>query len=135
MLRQVLILDHRSPWTSFVAKTLSAYGYDVIERGSYGEALALLEKATRWGEGYAFIIVDPLNGRPEDHETKLLEVARTIAKHFPSVPLIVASSRPTPDEAVLAYELGALAYITKTCDEKEFMESVKKAIHRVHSGG
>ena len=135
MLGKVLILDHRSSWSCFAAKTLLAHGYDTIELGRREEALALLEKAVQQGEEYDFIIVDSLSDRTEDNMVKPLEVAKTIAELFPKVPLIVASSRPTPDEAVLAYEVGALAYIPKTFDEGQLMELVREAIHRASSRG
>jgi len=133
MLGKMLILDHRSSWSRFAAETLSARGYDPLRVEHQEEALALLEKAAREGEEYSLIIVDPLNGRIEDPGIKPMEVAGTIAKLFPQLPLIVASSRPTPDEAVLAYEIGASNYIPKTCDESQLMESVEKIIHRAHS--
>ena len=135
MLGKVLILDHNSSWSHFVAKTLSAQGYHPIELKRREQAVALLEEATQQGEEYALIIVDSLVDRTEDNSVKPLEVAQAIAELFPEVPLIVASSRRTPDEAVLAYEAGASAYIPKTCDEGELMELLNRAIRRAKSRG
>jgi DNA-binding NtrC family response regulator len=128
MLGKVLILDHLSPWSHFAAETLSAHSYDAIELGRLEEALALLEAAPL-GEEYTLVIVDSLSDRTEDNRVKPLEVARIIAERFPKVLLIVASSRPTPDEAVRAYAAGASAYIPKTFDARQLTELVTQATH------
>ena len=128
MLKKVLILDHRSPWSHFAAGTLWAHSYDAIELRRLEEALVRLDAAPA-GEEYTLVIVDSLSDRTEDNRVKPLEVARTIAERFPKVLLIVASSRPTPDEAARAYAAGASAYIPKTFDERQLMELVTQASH------
>lgn len=130
---KVLILDNLSLWSRFAAKTLLAHGYNLVELGSQEEAEALLEKGGQPGEEYALVIVGSLSDRTEDPRVKPLEIARRIAKIYPEVPLIVASSRPTPYQAVLAYEIGALDYIPKTCDETQLTESLEKVTHRANS--
>ena len=115
-------------WSSFAAKTLSTYGYDPTELGRQEEVLALLEKAVRQGEEYEFILIGSLSDRTEDHRVEPLEVAKALASRFPGIPLIVASSKPTLYEAVIAYEIGASAYIAKTFDESQLLTLVKEAV-------
>jgi two-component system nitrogen regulation response regulator GlnG len=135
MLGKVLIIDHCSPWSRFAAETLSANGYDSAKLGRQGHTLALLKKANLGVKECDLIIVDTLSDRTVDNMVKPLEVAKTISMRFPNVPLMVVSSRPTPNEAVLAYEVGASAYIAKTFDGSQLIELVQQAIQRAHSRG
>jgi DNA-binding NarL/FixJ family response regulator len=129
MKKRVFILDHRSQWSHFAFGALSAHGYDPIEFGCQQEVLALVHDVLQDGERLS-IIVDSLSDRTEAHDVKPLEVAKVIAEQLPSATVIVASSRPTPDEAVLAYEVGASAYLPKTCDESHLVALVRKVVDR-----
>jgi DNA-binding response OmpR family regulator len=55
-----------------------------------------------------------------------------MAHQSPSATLIVACSRPSPDEAVLAHNVGASAYLPKTCDVDRLVALVRKILGRLN---
>ena len=122
MFHRALILDHRSSWSGFAARILSALGYQTVESARLEELLDPQQEPTEYCRGYTLIIVDSLSDRTEDHITKPLETAGTIARLCPETSLVVVSSRPSPYEAARAFCMGASDYIPKTFDEKRLIK-------------
>ena len=97
----ILVVDDDRPWVQNIQKRLGSH-YLIDTAPDLDEATKLLEK-----DNYILIIANSLY-------TKVLEV---IQYRFPEKRVIVATSKPTPQEAIKMYDFGALDYFSKEFDE------------------
>lgn len=99
--QRILVVDDDQPWVNNIKKRLSSH-YTIDNAKDVKEANDLLED-----DDYALVIAN-------SRYTDTLEI---IQKRFPAKRLIVATSKPTPQEAIKMYDFGALDYFAKEFNE------------------
>ncbi len=107
----ILIIDDDQHWVNNIIKWLSTR-YTIDIASGLNEAVRLLEQ-----DNYVLIIISSL-------QTHALEI---VQQRFPAKRLIVATNKPTPQEAIKMYDYGALDYFPKEFD-KDVNSRTERAI-------
>ncbi len=111
--KRILVVAQESAWRSFVEKALTQNGYNIQTQG---DVQAALENIT--DDGYNLIIVDAL----------WVNLLTQLATRQPPHRLLVATTTSSVSEAVMAYRLGALDYITQVFDTESLLETVNTVL-------
>jgi DNA-binding NtrC family response regulator len=110
----LIVEDHfDTRWAT--AAYLRDAGYRVIEAGDAKEAMSVLSAGT-----HVDIVFSDIN-MPGDFNGNLL--AQWIAKHHPSVPVLLTSG--APGKAHIAATGSARAFIAKPCDPTELIRLIE----------
>lgn len=120
---KILIVDDEPQIRKFLRISLSAYGYEIIEASSGGDAVtkAALEKV-------ALVILDL--GLPDIDGHAVIEQIR----EWSDIPIIVLSVRAGDTEKVRALDGGAADYLTKPFSIAELMARVRAALRKRTDG-
>lgn len=115
---KILIVDDEENVRKILGIQLRRLGHDTIEAENGRVALNCLEQSP-----FHCVITDLK--MPEMDGLELLQVAR---KKYPQIPVIMITAHGTIDTAVEAMKRGAFDYVTKPFDQKEFLETIDRAV-------
>ena len=116
---RILLVDDEQSIQTLLSYPLRKDGYEVVQAGDGGEALA------RFGEStFDLVVLDVMMPRLDG-----LEVCRRLRARS-SVPIIMLTAKADEIDKVLGLELGADDYITKPFSVREFRSRVKAALRR-----
>ncbi len=118
MAERILVVEDEEPLRRFIARNLSARGYEVQTASDGYEALRRFEE-----QAPDLVILDillpGLNG---------LEVLRRIRadERTRLLPVVILTSSKEEQDLVASYSLGANSYIRKPVDFQQFVEAVRQ---------
>jgi two-component system KDP operon response regulator KdpE len=118
-----LVLEDERAIRRFVAVSLEAEGWQVVEAGSVKQGL--IDAGTRRPD---LVIADL--GLPDGDGVDFIRELRT----WSSVPVIVLSARTHEREKVAALDAGADDFITKPFGVAELLARTRASLRRVHAG-
>ena len=108
---RILIIDDEPRWIDFVRNDLDIF--EIIVAKDDDEALTLLEE-----DMFALVIAS-------SRHLKILEI---IAEKYSDKAVVVTTIKPSIEEALEAYRLGAVRYIPKSFSQKDLLNQVKEVI-------
>jgi two-component system KDP operon response regulator KdpE len=121
----ILVVDDEPAIRRLLRTTLGGQGYDVVEAGTGGAALAEVERAKP-----DLLILDL--GLPDIGGLEVIRVVRARS----SLPIIVLSVREDERGKVEALDLGADDYVTKPFGSEELVARIRTALrHRFQAQG
>jgi DNA-binding response OmpR family regulator len=124
--RRVLVVDDEASMRTLCRVNLELAGFEVGEARDGAEALALAESGQ-----FDLILLDVMLPDIGGHD-----VVQRLAEHERSrdVPVVFLSARAAREDIRLAYQLGAVDYITKPFDPVGLGERVRGIVERVDRG-
>ncbi|WP_407519977.1 response regulator [Methylobacterium oryzisoli] len=126
MSHAILVIDDEPPIRRLLRTGLATQGYAILEAPNGRSALDLLAR-----ERVDLVILDL--GLPDLRGHDLL---RTIRERFPSLPVVVLSSRDDESGKVEALDLGADDYVTKPFGMAELLARLRTALrHQITAQG
>jgi DNA-binding NtrC family response regulator len=108
---RILIVDDELHWINFAQDDLG--GFEIVVARSRDEALKFLEE-----NKFDLVIAS----------SRRLDVLGTIAEKYSDKRVVVTTVRPTPEEAITAYRLGALRYFAKSFRRSDLLARVSEVI-------
>lgn len=108
---RILIIDNEPRWLEFAQKDLEVF--EIVVAKTADDALAELEQ-----DMFDLVIASSRN----------LGVLEVIAEKFADKRVIVTTIRPSTDEALQAYRLGAVRYLPKSFSQSNLLNQVKDVI-------
>jgi two-component system chemotaxis response regulator CheY len=118
----ILIIDDSKTMLSLVGNLLTANGYRVIEACNGKDGLLKLFK------NHVDLIISDLN-MPEIDGLKFVRKVRQSPLHR-DTPVIMLTTDSEKDKVVEGITLGVKAWILKPFNNNEFLEAVKKILHK-----
>ena len=118
-LTKVLVVDDEKDITRAIAKRLRFSGYQVSTAGDGDEALRLA-----LDESPDVVIMDI--GLPEQDGHQIAQHLFTMSETM-STPIIFLTARIAEEDRTRAYQLGAVAYLTKPFQSYELLSAVSRA--------
>jgi len=125
-MNRILVVDDELNMRLVLSAMLKKEGFEVLVAADGVHALKILKEQT-----CAVVITDlkmpNLDG---------MELLSSVAKHYPSIPVIIITAYGTIATAVDALKKGAFDYITKPFEQQELKNVIHKAIktHQLNTG-
>lgn len=120
MSARILVVDDDKPIRSFVARNLTARGFEVLAAGTGLEALAIARR-----EPLDLVILDVMMPNLDGYET-----CRRL-RQLSTVPVIVLTALGEESDRVTALDNGADDCLTKPFGVEELLARVRAALRRV----
>lgn len=111
MTTRILIVDDELHWINFAQGDLG--GFEIVVAHSSEEALQYLAD-----NKFDLVIAS----------SRRFDVLGTIAEKYRDKRVVVTTMRPTPEEAITAYRLGALRYFAKSFRPSDLFNRVSEVI-------
>jgi DNA-binding response OmpR family regulator len=108
---RILVIDDEPRWVEFAKNDLSKF--EIIVAPDKKTALAELE-----ANQFELVIAS----------SRRLDILEIIRKKYADKRVVVATVRPTTNEALAAYRLGAVRYIPKSFDPRDLFERVREVL-------
>lgn len=108
---RILVIDDEPRWVEFAKNDLSKF--EIIVAPDMKTALAELE-----ANHFELVIAS----------SRRLDILEIIRRKYADKRVVVATVRPTTNEALAAYRLGAVRYIPKSFDPRNLFERVKEVL-------
>lgn len=108
---RILIVDDEMHWIDFVRSDLDKF--EIVVARDADSALAQLE-----ADKFDLVIAS----------SRCLDVLQTIAEKYSDKRVIVTTMRPTPEEAIAAYRLGAREYFAKSFGRRDLFNRVRELL-------
>jgi DNA-binding NtrC family response regulator len=108
---RILIIDDEPRWIDFVKQDLDIF--EIVVAQSEKEALERLKENM-----FALVIAS----------SRHLKVLETISEKYSDKTVVVTTIKPSVEEAIEAYRLGAVRYFPKSFSQKDLLKQVKDII-------
>jgi len=108
---RILIIDNEPRWINFAKSDLG--GFDIVIAPDIDTAIKELEKDQ-------FDLVIASSG--------YLAILEDISKRFSDKQVVVTTVKPSTQEALDAYDKGAIGYITKSFREQDLLKNIRELI-------
>jgi two-component system OmpR family response regulator len=120
-LPKVLLIDDDRAYRAELARYLRSNGFDTLESDSFPSAFELARTALS-----AFVIVPELTVGSRHLFDYLAQI-----KHASGAAVLVLSNRPEETEKIVALEVGADDFMSKTTDRREILARIRAAARRL----
>lgn len=118
--RRILVADDEPAFADATAALLTRAGFSCEVVASADGARAALDRS-----GYDILIADIYMSGNED-----LALLRECHDRYPNLPIIVVTGAPSTPNAITAFRLGVVDFLTKPIDGHEALRAVHKALER-----
>ncbi len=115
-----LVVDDEAPMRQLIRIYLHNAGFTIMEAEEGKIALSKLER-----EKVHIIILDLMMPEMDG-----LQVAETVKKKFPSMPILMLTARGTMDDKITGFAMGADDYLVKPFDGRELVVRVQALLRR-----
>lgn len=127
-MRHVLVIDDELAMPPAAARFRSLFaipGFALHFTATHEQALKLLASELN----FSLVLQDVrFAGVSSDHGLEILE---DVVRRFPSLPVIVMSSRREPEILIRAWDLGARSFIVKWSDNEQFREELTDKVRQL----
>ena len=110
---RILIIDAETRWISFAQSELS--DFEIVVAPDENAALAELD-----ADDFELVIAS----------SRYLEFLKVVAEKYKDKRFIVTTVRPTTQEALAAYRLGAMRYFPKSFGDRDLSNRIKEIVPR-----
>lgn len=122
---RILVVEDDREWYNLLRIILQRGGYETRWARGSPEALQMIEQ-----EQFNVVVLDIIMPPycSDDDQDEGIELYKELIKRGLRRPVIFLSVRPSEEVKQRCLQMGASAYISKTPDERELLEAVRKAI-------
>lgn len=116
----VLLVDDAPDMLELLRRSVQAMGLVAYTAANVVDAIDLM------GQGAVDLVITDLNMPGVGG----IQLVRYIAKHHPTIPVLVVTGYPNVQDAVEVMKLGAVEYITKPFTQEELERAVNKVVRQ-----